>query len=475
MPRRIGVETNVKSAILLFALLARAAPADEISPAWRRTYGEGVEWVEALERGGEAAFVVALRAGSPDRQDVQLLNAETGAALLPAPLQARGGVRLVRLGEGGDSARAASRATGSAPSTAETRFCYLHDRFGVYAIEWSAEAARIRWRAGDGPLSAQWGDDPEYLPRILDACATPGGVLVGDSRGRIALFSSESEWPRWKAKIGGAFQLRFEVCGGAAAVLWQAGGRAWAAFIDLNDPPRELSPIELKDGWPAQSRLDDGGLVLAWLERAGMLRRDGTLTYARFAGRHGGELPTIWIGDLERGGPSRTIFVIRIGPNLFGYDPPSGAWRWETACPVGNGVEPGAGRADGGQLLGGGRLAWIASGATVYDLRTGRVAALVDSGLWLRDSRIRDDELVYWDLVGESPEFGAAWQVGRMKWSRLETATAERGAWSGRPPWFPLRDSPRDAAPRLAGEMFLLANSAGMAAYRLPPAEPARN
>ncbi len=271
-----------------------ASPAE---PQWTWDHSLPFSWVEAA---GEH-LLIADTSGA-----VLLLDGATGRPLWETPVALTPGARPADRWLDEPGAAATRPATPEAP-------LYFCDSFSISAVD--RDGGRLLWRMGEWPsLGQRQRVDPEVLPRILAAHATPNGVLALRDDGAMGLLNAADGSLRWRRELGPASQAELHVRGGCAWLLWRGDGRARATRLPLDSPPEEERPrIDLGEVLPIWSRvIADGSLLLVWTDRiaalsAGLEMRDFKDAPEAAIQQRGIELalpaavPILLVADVARG------------------------------------------------------------------------------------------------------------------------------------------------------------------------------
>ena len=247
---RIGWLTLLFSASVA---IAQCEPT-ELKPDWVRSFERGVEWCAPV--GGEP--VVTLLVCTKDAR-VDLIDLKTGRSRLAEPIRVQPGMRF-------------------AGATGNVAYCYSVSQVYAFQVERNYQAkvakAGLLWRVAAAP-KAQTAGDPEFLTRIVAAKATPMGVLVVRSDGRVAELLQKNGNVRWRYKLPKSANCMLRVRDALVGLLWKDGEAFKVAFHDLrHDPPRPLV-TSVNATLPIWVELIDDGLVAVWPGRFAVIPIEG--------------------------------------------------------------------------------------------------------------------------------------------------------------------------------------------------------
>jgi hypothetical protein len=249
--------------ILASMLIQSAAPPQTdapsetpstLDPIWTRTVEAGVEWCAPV--GGEPATTLLV---CSKKSRLDLIDLRTGQSRLPEPVAVQPGVQF----------------------TGETRHvAYVYGPSRVYAFlvggasEARGDKSGLLWQVAGAP-TAQTEGDPEFLTRIIAAKATPSGVLIVRSDGRVAELRGKDGSAPWTHRVRAVANCKLLVHGAFAALLSKHGEAFTVMFYDLRpDPPRPLART-VHATLPIWTALIDEGLVAVWRKRFALIPMEG--------------------------------------------------------------------------------------------------------------------------------------------------------------------------------------------------------
>lgn len=231
--------------LLLFGCLGAPAARADLEPAWSWKSDQTIEWCVALGEPKDCAVAVGLRDGS-----VQVINIITAAPRLDDVLRGKPGMRCA--GESGGAA-------------------YFFDRYRVYAVsvtdtfDRAEPRDRVRWSVGnDAGAADRESGDPEFIEKLIAAAATPAGVAVLDSSGRLAELGRADGSIRWKADLGNGSNGTLLVENATLCAIVKAAGGFDACFIDLKAEHPTPRRRRIGGNEPMWHDLSRAGLVAAW-------------------------------------------------------------------------------------------------------------------------------------------------------------------------------------------------------------------
>ena len=312
---------SVVTALLSFSPVPTQAGTQELEPIWTRQLEQRIEWVAAAGDSTSPALLVCTSTAA-----LLLIEPETGRTRFSTAVQAGPGVRLAQ-GEGG-----------------HTVYCY--DRFSAYALTLrGSPAARhaagpLLWQAGEWALPpAGYRGDPEFLTRVVAGHATPSGLLVARSDGRVALLARENGHVQWDWRLPRLPDCRLHVCGGTAALVFKEADELKAAFFELDSDHPQPMVRTLGDTWPIWTKLiPNQRLVAVWPES--VLIAEPTAPLFNFRPDVGGPLRASAIdiytpdeldpgGRAERGSSEQSALLVTAGAErLCAYDLSTGESVW---------------------------------------------------------------------------------------------------------------------------------------------------
>ena len=242
----------IAAAVLAASVVAYLAPAafskskpTDLKPDWDLTIDRGVEWCAPVDGDPATALLICTKDSRLDLVDV-----ETGRSRLASPVHVQLGTRFA-----GESER--------------VPFCY--GPTFVYAIRATPgagdnrENAGVLWRVAAAP-DGQTEGDPEFMTRLVAAHATPRGVIIVRSDGRVAELAREDGAVLWRRELGDVANGTLHANGETVALLWKQGAAANAAFFDLSQKEPAPDLVEF-DTPPIWSELTDVGLIAVWKNR----------------------------------------------------------------------------------------------------------------------------------------------------------------------------------------------------------------
>jgi len=232
-----------------------------LDPIWARAVEPGVEWCAAV--GGEPATALLVCSKKAQLSLISLIDLQTGRERFAEPIAVQPGVQFA------DETRHVAHAYG--PSQV---YAFLVDG----ANEAKGEKLGLLWQVAGAP-AAQTEGDPEFLTRVIAAKATPSGVMVVRSDGRVAELRRSDGSAPWRHKVPAIANCKLHVQGALAALLWKHGGAFTVMFYDLRpDPPRPLART-VNETPPIWTALIDEGLVAVWRKRFALIPMDGELRF----------------------------------------------------------------------------------------------------------------------------------------------------------------------------------------------------
>jgi len=295
--------------------------ADEttrLDPRWTCCLPAGIEWCAATGGGADSRLLVC------DKQArLHLLDLEAGAELFAEPVDVQPGTRF-------------------AGRSADVAYCFGRSEVVALRVGPGGDGLTVQpgvlWRAAAAP-AAETPGDPEFLTRLVAAGATPAGVLVVRSDGRIAELNRDDGAVRWRQRLPPISACALHVRGATAALLWQRGGQCIVAFVKLQGGAPAVRRTALERSRPIWSGLADEGLVALWPDSFALVPPDGEPTFHDLPG--GAEARAVALhapaaqspGDGAPGGrqPAARLLV-RTADALLACDVTTGARRSWALC-----------------------------------------------------------------------------------------------------------------------------------------------
>lgn len=308
--------------VLPLVLLIPTAVRADLEPAWTWKADQAVEWCRPLGEPKHSAVAVGLKDGT-----VQIINIITALPRLEGPIRGKPGIRPAGQDIGGGQSAGVA---------------YFFDRYTVTAVSVTDTFDRdeprdaVRWTVGSAAdVQNREAGDPEFIEKLVAAVATPAGVAVLNSEGKLSELARDDGAIRWKADVGGGANgaLLADRSTLVAVVKGKGGADAW--FIDLsapNTPPQRRSAGASEPIWQDLAR---EGLVAAWPGRLMMTTAEKDA--ARLGLKVKFPLKAALIGLHRRSAASNTagrdlLITFDAGGDLAGHDVATGenAWRAPT-------------------------------------------------------------------------------------------------------------------------------------------------
>ena len=317
--------------LLLIKLLLLASPAvaqslaTVLNPDWDRTFARGIEWCAPV--GGEPA--TALFVCTKDAQ-LDLFDLKTGETGFAEPISTQPGTRFA-----GESAGVAYC---YGPSRVYAVLLPRRDRKRAATTESSDQPKRqqlgLLWQVAAAPQSQTEGD-PEFLTRLVAAKATPGGVLIVRSDGRVAELRRKDGSARWQHKLPKIASCTLHVRNAGAALLWKHGGEFKVAFYDLRSDSARPTMTTVNEAMPIWTALADEGLVAVWRKRFALIHMDGAACFHEMHPKNSATAATVAVYVPSRAsaaGPSASSTagsLLLVGnKRLTAYDVSRGQRSW---------------------------------------------------------------------------------------------------------------------------------------------------
>jgi hypothetical protein len=229
-----------------------------VNPIWTRTVESGVEWCAPV--GGEPATVLLV---CSKKAQLSFIDLRDGESRWPEPVAVQPGVQFA--GE--------THHVGYACGPSQV---YAFRSGGVN--EEGGGRSGLLWQVAGAPAAHTVGD-PEFLTRIVAAQATPNGVMIVRSDGRVAELRRKNGSAPWTHKVPAIANCRLHVHGDFAALLSKRGEAFSVMFYDLRpDPPRPVRRT-VNETPPIWTTLIDEGLVAVWRDRFALIPMDGEPRY----------------------------------------------------------------------------------------------------------------------------------------------------------------------------------------------------
>ena len=243
-------------AVLLAAPCAFAqAQPTELRPDWDRAIERGIEWCAPV--GVEPASGLLLCAKDAR---VDLVDIETGQSRLTKAIPVQPGTRF-------------------AGAQGEVAYGYGVSRIYAFLVERPGKTNELTpgllWSVVGAPQEDTPGD-PEFMTRIIAAQATPNGVLVVRSDGRVAELLGGDGRVRWQHRLPEIRQCRLHVQGTSAALFWKEGCELNVAFLNLQADEPEAKLVTVKGSPPIWTTLVGDKLVAVWPKQSGVISSDGS-------------------------------------------------------------------------------------------------------------------------------------------------------------------------------------------------------
>lgn len=306
---------------LLIALLLPAVARADLEPAWTWKADQAVEWCRPLGQPKHSAVAVGLKDGS-----VQIINIITAAPRLEAPIRGKPGIRLAGQGV----------AVGQGAGVA-----YFFDRYTVTAVSvtdtFDRDAPRdaVRWAVGSAAdVQEREAGDPEFTEKLVAAVATPAGVAVLNSEGKLSELARGDGAIRWKAELGsGANGALFADRSTLVAVVKGKGGAdAW--FVDLHAPTPMPQRRSAGASEPIWQDLALEGLVSAWPGRLMLttVEKDAVRVGAKVKFPLRAALIGLQRRSVESNAARRDLLItFDAAGDLAGHDVATGENAWRTS------------------------------------------------------------------------------------------------------------------------------------------------
>jgi hypothetical protein len=355
------------SALVITLVLTPCAFAQpqaiELMPDWDRSFQRGIEWCQPVGREPPNALLLCTKDAH-----LELLELETGHSRLDEALPVQPGTRF---------------------ADARGEIAYCHGVSRLYAIRVASSCQPkgprpgLLWSVATAPQN-DTGSDPEFMTHTIAAQATPGGVVIVRSDGRIAELLGEDGSLRWQGHWAQTAECRLFVRDTTVALIGKSGKVLAVAFLDLTSPRPRLTRVEQPP--PIWSDLLREGLVAVWQQRFALFSPDGNTVFVELP--PGSSATAAALAVFERGGlsapapRSSTLLLASstAGP-IHAYDFTAAEWRGprrkapaitESAGP------PPSMRVCGDRLLLAGRGALV-----VYDAVTCEALTAVRHGRWV--------------------------------------------------------------------------------------------
>jgi hypothetical protein len=326
-PRSRNATYGAVLAIALLAVpcvLAQTGPT-KLKPDWDRAIERGIEWCAPV--GVEPASSLLL---CTNDARVDLIDIETGQSRLTRAIPVQPGTRFV--GALGDVA-----------------YGYGVSRIYAFLVERSDKTKDLTpgllWNVVGAPQEDTKGD-PEFMTRIIAAQATPNGVLVVRSDGRVAELLAADGRVRWQHRLPEIRQGQLHVQGANAALFWKAACELNVAFFDLQADEPEAKLLIVKGSPPIWTTLVGEKLVAVWPKQFGVFSSDGSRRFQSLDPRCWATTQTVAVyvdpaqpAGAAQGSPASPLLLV--GSDLTCvYDLSSGLLRTPSECGLRAPIKP---------------------------------------------------------------------------------------------------------------------------------------
>jgi hypothetical protein len=334
IPRRCAPRNDTYGVALIVAFvvalpaapcaLAQTGPT-ELRPDWDRTIERGIEWCASV--GVEPAGSLLLC--TKDAR-VDLIDIETGRSRLTAAIPVQSGTRF-------------------AGAQREIAYGFGVSRIYALQVERSDKTKDLTpgllWNVVGAPQEDTEGD-PEFMTRIIAAQATPSGVLVVRSDGRVAELLAVDGRVRWQHRLPEIGQCRLHVQGTSAALFWKAACKLNVAFLDLQADEPEAKLVTVKGSPPIWTALVREKLVAVWPKQFGVISSDGSRRFQSLDPRCWATTQTVAV-YVDPGPPAQEAQdspaspLLLVGSDLICvYDLSSGVLRTPGECSLRTPIQP---------------------------------------------------------------------------------------------------------------------------------------
>lgn len=296
-------------ALLLLPLAARA----DLEPAWTWKADQAVEWCQPLGSSKHSALAIGLKDGA-----VQVVNIITAAPRLERPVVGKPGIRYAGQGDG---------------------VAYFFDRYTVTAVSVTDTFDRdeprdaVRWAVGSAAdVQEREAGDPEFIEKLIAAVATPAGVALLNSQGKLSELARADGAIRWKADLGGGSNGSLLVENGTLCAVVKASRGFDACFVDLGakDPTPLRRPIGGNE--PIWRGLSRDGFIAAWPGRLTLATADRDAERPGFKLKYPLKAALIGLWTVGGGSGRRSLLItLDAGGDLAGHDLATEASAWKTA------------------------------------------------------------------------------------------------------------------------------------------------
>ncbi len=292
-----------------------------LNPDWNRMFQRGIEWCAPV--GTEPASNLLL---CTKDAHVDLIDLKTGRSRLAAAIPVQPGTRF-------------------AGGLGKIAFAHGVSRVYAFKVEFSEETKGalpgLLWQVVAAPRESTAGD-PEFMTRIVAARATPSGVFIVRSDGRLAELAREDGSTRRRYDLPGIVSCELHVHGSDAALHWKQGDAFNVAFFDLTAETQDPAIRVVSEPLPIWTKLVDRGLVVVWRKRIGVVSSSGGLHFHELHGPAGApaeaRAANVDVHSTRRnpsegrtgnGERSETLLIVSdaLG-GLSAYDPATGELRW---------------------------------------------------------------------------------------------------------------------------------------------------
>lgn len=241
--------------LLLTLLLTSTVVRADLEPAWTWKADRSVEWCAPLGLAKHSALAIGLKDGT-----VQILNIITAEPRLDGPVSGKPGIQFGGQGEG---------------------VAYFYDRYTVTAVSVTDTFDRdeprdaVRWSVGSAAdVQNREAGDPEFIERLVAAVATPAGVAVLNSEGKLSELARGDGAIRWKADLGSGAGGSLLVENGTLCAVVKASGGFDACLVDVAGKSPTPQRRQIGGNEPMWRDLSRDGLITAWPGRLTLATAD---------------------------------------------------------------------------------------------------------------------------------------------------------------------------------------------------------
>jgi len=325
-------DTGSVALVVAFVIALLAVPCafaqtgpTKLKPDWDRAIERGVEWCAPV--GVEPASGLLLC--TKDAR-VDLIDLETGRSRVTAAIPVQPGTQF---------------------AGAEGAVAYGYGVSRIYAFlgKRSGKTKDLRpglfWSVVGAPQEDTQGD-PEFMTRIIAAQATPNGVLVVRSDGRVAELIGGDGRVRWQNRLPEIRQCRLHVQDTSAALFWKEGCELNVAFFDLRADEPEAKLVKVKGSPPIWTTLVGERLLAVWPKQFGVISSDGSRWFEPLDPRCWATTQTVavYVDPTQptreaEGSPASPLLLV--GSDLICvYDLSSGLLRTPSECGLRTPIKP---------------------------------------------------------------------------------------------------------------------------------------